>query len=53
MSALFHVSNGVLQGGVLSLIVFNVYMDDLPKQLNRCNTGFLIGNCHQSSHVCS
>lgn len=43
LSAPFHVSNGVKQGGILSPVLFNVYMDDLSKELNKCNTGCLIG----------
>ena len=39
VSALFHVNNGIL-----STILFNVYMDDRSKQFNGCNTGCLVGN---------
>ena len=31
MSSKFHVTNGVRQGGVLSLLLFNVYVNDLHK----------------------
>ena len=34
VSAPFCVSNGVCQGGILSPILFNVYMDELSHQLN-------------------
>ena len=32
-SELFHVSNGVRQGGVLSPYLFAVYLDDLSNEL--------------------
>ncbi len=32
---MFSVSNGVKQGGVLSLIYFSVYLDGLLTQLNK------------------
>ena len=35
LSVSFNVSNGVRQGGVLSLILFSVYLDDLLKA-KRC-----------------
>lgn len=44
VSAPFHVSNGVRQGGILSPILFNVYMDELSERLNRLKTGCLVGN---------
>ncbi len=39
ISAVFHVSNGVRQGGVLSPRLFNVYMDGLSSILNCTNIG--------------
>ena len=35
----FHVSNGVKQGGILSPMLFNVYMDQLSIRLNRSGIG--------------
>ena len=35
----FHVSNGLKQGGILSPMLFNVYMDPLSIQLNRSGIG--------------
>ena len=43
VSAPFYVGNGVRQGGILSPFLFNVYMDDLSSQLNKTNTGCLVG----------
>ena len=40
----FHVTNGVRQGGILSLCLFNVYMDDLSIALSACCTGCCVGN---------
>ena len=38
-STFFYVSNGVKQGGIISPVLFNVYMDDLNCVLNRSNIG--------------
>ena len=35
----FHTSNGVRQGGIISPILFNVYMDDLSADLNAAKVG--------------
>ena len=40
----FSVSNGVKQGGILSSILFNVYMGDLSVLLNSSNIGGQIKN---------
>ena len=37
-------SNGVWQGGILSLLLFNLYMDHLSKELKECRTGCLVGD---------
>ena len=34
-SEIFPIGNGVKQGGILSPLLFNVYMDDLSLQLHR------------------
>ena len=50
-SSPFSVSNGVKQGGILSLILFNVYMDDLSDLLNSSNIGGQNGNIFLN-HLC-
>ena len=42
-STSFCVSNGVKQGGIISPVLFNVYMDDISFALNRSNIGGRIG----------
>ena len=44
VSDCFHVGNGVRQGGILSPFLFNLYMDDLSKELNPCKTCCVSGN---------
>ena len=42
-STSFCVSNGVKQSGIISPVLFNVYMDDLSCELNRSNIGRIGG----------
>ena len=39
ISTQFIVSNGVKQGGIISPIIFNMYMDDLSVALNNSGIG--------------
>lgn len=43
-SAPFQVGNGVRQGGILSPLLFNLYMEDLSVCLNACRTGCVVGD---------
>ena len=47
----FLVSNGVKQGGIISPIPFNVYMDQLSEKLNASNIGGDIGG-KLVNHLC-
>ena len=51
LSAPFQVTNGVRQGGILSPVFFNVYMDDLSKKLKECKTGCMVGESYQPPHI--
>ena len=44
MSSHFRIRNGVKQGGVLSPILFTIYIDNLIIQLRKFNIGCKIGN---------
>ena len=44
MSDLFHVTNGVRQGGILSPYFFSVYIDDLSEDLNVIRVGCVMND---------
>ena len=46
----FHVSNGVKPGGILSPMLFNVYMDQMSIRLNGSGIGGDIGG-HLINHL--
>ena len=43
-SEFFPIGNGVKQGGILSPLLFNVYMDNLSLQLHRKSIGCSVGS---------
>jgi hypothetical protein len=45
LSSQFNISNGVRQGGILSPLLFNVYMDDLSKALQSLPVGCYMSDC--------
>ena len=47
----FLFTNGVKQGGILSPMLFNVYMDDLSIKLNQSDIGVVIGG-HLINYLC-
>lgn len=40
----FHVTDEVRQGGILSSILFNLYMNDLSRKLRESETANVVGN---------
>ena len=40
----FFVTNGIRQGGILSLFLFNIILDDLSEELNKSKLGCIAGN---------
>jgi hypothetical protein len=47
-SSSFNVSNGVRQGGVISPILFNLFVDDLSRKLNECYAGCYLNGQSQN-----
>ena len=48
----FKVCNGVKQGGVLSPLLFSIYMDELTERLKRSGVGCYIGNMFMGDFFC-
>ncbi len=42
LSDTFSVSNGINQGGMLSLMLFNIYVEDLSTVLDKCNVDVVL-----------
>ena len=56
-SSFFTVSNGVRQGGIMSPVLFNIYMNDLSISLNNSNigcsiNGFLLNHIMYADDTC-
>ena len=47
----FNVSNGIKQRAVLSLILFNIYIDSLIKSIHNAKLGCYIGNKPSSIYL--
>ena len=45
-SSMFSVFNGVKQGGIISPILFCIYIDDLMRGLANLGVGCYIGDCY-------
>ena len=43
MSDMFEVCNGIWQGGVISPVLFGIYIDELLLELKRNGTGCFVG----------
>ena len=50
-STQFTVANGLNQGGIISPILFNMYMDDLRETLNSSGIGGYLGDTFLN-HLC-
>ena len=50
LSESFLVANDVRQGGVLSLYLFAIYIDDLSVELNKLQAGCCLGN-NEINHI--
>ena len=53
ISKQFPIGNGVKQGGVLSPVLFTVYLDNLLKTLKQRNIGCKIGNSYLGVFGCA
>ena len=53
LSSKFQVTNGVRQGGVLSPLLFNVYVNELSKLLNKSGIGGNMGGTIINHMLCS
>ena len=51
LSVPFSASNGIRQGGILSRLLFNLYMDDTSNTLNSSRQGFIINHIMYADDV--
>ena len=49
LSMTFRCANGIMQGGKLSPLLYNVYTDDLNYQLQATGAGFYVGGAWVNS----